>query len=89
VEIAKADAMLNFRLLDTHDDTGGQSESAPFILAEDPEGLGDGFEHALGADLDRVLDALRIAAGDLAGADRHAPKLSSSLLFATQTGECG
>jgi hypothetical protein len=45
------------------------------MLAEDTEGLGDGFEDALGADLHRVLDALRIAAADLARADGHALKL--------------
>jgi hypothetical protein len=70
--------MLDFGLSDAHQDAGGESESAPVMLAEDAEGLGDGFEDALSADLDRVLDALRIAAGDLAGADGRAPKLSSS-----------
>ena len=59
---------------DAHHDAGGKSEIAPFIFAEDTQGLGDGFVEALGADLDRVLDALRIAAGDLAAADRHAPE---------------
>jgi hypothetical protein len=70
--------MLDFGLSDAHRDAGGKSEIAPFKLAEDTEGLGDGFEDALSADLDRVLDALRIAAGDLAGADRHVAKLSVS-----------
>jgi hypothetical protein len=79
VEIAKADAMLNFRLLDTHDDTGGSvSEIAPFMIAENTKGLGDGFEDALRANLDRVLDAFGIAAGDLAGTDGHGRKLSLS-----------
>ena len=70
--------MLDRGLCDAHHDAGGKSEITPFILAEDPEGLGDGFEEALSADLDRVLDALRIAARDLASADRHSPKLSLS-----------
>jgi hypothetical protein len=39
---------------------------------KDTESLGDGFEDALRADLDCVLDALRIAAGHLAGADGYA-----------------
>jgi hypothetical protein len=50
--------MLDYGLSDAHQDAGGKSEIAPFILAEDTEGLGDGFEDALSADLDRVLDAL-------------------------------
>ena len=54
------------------------------MLAEDPEGLGDGFEDALRADLDGVLDALRIAAGDLAGADGHDPKISFSSFIRQQ-----
>ena len=66
--------MLDFGLSDAHQDARGQSEIAPFILAEDPEGLGDGFEDALGAHLDGVLDALRIASGDLAGADGPWPE---------------
>jgi hypothetical protein len=71
--------MLNFRLLDTHDDTGGSvSEIAPFMIAENTKGLSDGFEDALRANLDRVLDALRIAAGDPAGADGHGPE---SIIF--------
>ncbi len=45
--------MLDFGLSDAHEDAGGQREIAPFILAEDPEGLGGGFEDALGADLRR------------------------------------
>ena len=44
--------MLDFGLSDAHQDAGSQREIAPFILAEDPEGLGDGFEDALSADLD-------------------------------------
>src|ERR1700752_2437293 len=68
VEIPDLHPMLDFGLSDAHQDAGGKSEIAPFILAEDPEGLGDGFEDALSADLDGVLDALRITAGDLAGA---------------------
>jgi hypothetical protein len=63
--------MRDFGRSDKHQDAGGQSEIAPFILTEDTEGLGDGFEDALSANLDRVLYALRIAAGDLAGADGH------------------
>jgi hypothetical protein len=39
--------MLDFGLSDAHQDVGGKSEIAPFILAEDTEGLGDGFEDAL------------------------------------------
>ena len=81
--------MLDFGLSDAHRDAGGKSEIAPFKLAEDTEGLGDGFEDALSADLDRVLDALRIAAGDLAGADGHAPKLSSSSFIRHEAGGCG
>ena len=71
VEIPYLHTMLDFGLSDAHQDAGGKIEVAPFILAEDTEGLGDGFEDALSADLDRVLDTLRIAAGDLAGADRQ------------------
>jgi hypothetical protein len=48
--------MLDFGLSDAHHDTGGKREIAPFILAEDTEGLGDSFEDALSANLDRVLD---------------------------------
>ncbi len=44
--------MLDFGLSDAYQDAGGKSEIAPFILAEDTEGLGDGFEDALSADLD-------------------------------------
>ena len=68
--------MLDCGLSDAHHDAGGQSQIAPFIFAEDAQGLGDGFVEALGTDLDRVLDALRIAAGDLAAADRHELKIS-------------
>jgi hypothetical protein len=57
--------MLDFGLPDAHQNAGGKSEFARLILAEDTEGLGDGFEDGLSANLDRVLDALRIAAGDL------------------------
>jgi hypothetical protein len=78
VEIPDLHTMLDFGLSDAHQDAGGQSEIALFILAEDPEGLGDGFEDALRADLNGVLDALRIAARDLAGAERHGSKLSFS-----------
>ena len=53
--------MLDFGLPDAHQDAGGKREITPFILAEDAEGLGDGFEHALCADFDRVLDTLGIA----------------------------
>ena len=70
--------MLDFGLSDAHQAACGKSEIAPFKLAEDTEGLGDGFEDALSANLDCVLDALRIAAGDLAAADGHAPKVSIS-----------
>jgi hypothetical protein len=70
--------MLDLGLSDAHQDAGGKSEIAPFILAEHTKRLGDGFEDALSADLDRVLDALRVAAGDLAGAEGHAPKISCS-----------
>jgi hypothetical protein len=70
--------MLDFGLSDAHQDAGSKIEIAPFMLAEHTESPGDGSEGALGADLDRVLDALRIAAGDLAGADGHAAKLSFS-----------
>src|SRR5690242_21296192 len=76
VEIPNLHTMLDFGLFDAHQDAGGKSEIAPFILAEHPDGLGGGFEDAPGADLDRVLDTLRIAAGDLAGADGHTLKLS-------------
>jgi hypothetical protein len=82
VEIPYLHTMLDFGLSDAHPDAGGQSEIAPFILAEDTEGLGDGFEDALSANLDRVLDALRIAAGDLATAEGHDPKYHIRLLFA-------
>jgi hypothetical protein len=71
VEIPDLQTMLDLRLPDTHQDASGKSEVAPFILAEDTEGLGDGFEDALSADLDRVLDTLRIAARDLSGADGY------------------
>jgi hypothetical protein len=68
VEIPNLHTMLDCRLCDAHHEAGGKSEITPFILTEDPEGLGDGFEEALSPDLDRVLDAQRIAAG----ADGHA-----------------
>ena len=48
------------------------------MLAEDAQRLSDGFVKSLRADLDGVLEALRMAAGDLAGADGHGLKLSSS-----------
>jgi hypothetical protein len=43
---------------DAHQDTAGTVTEifAPLLIAENPEGLGDGFVNALGADLDRVLD---------------------------------
>jgi hypothetical protein len=41
--------MLDFGLPDAHQDDGGQIEIAPFILAENTEGLGEGFEDALSA----------------------------------------
>jgi hypothetical protein len=44
--------VLDFGLSDAHQDAGGQGEIAPFIFAEDTDGLGDGFEDALSADLD-------------------------------------
>jgi hypothetical protein len=72
--------MLDVGLSDAHQDAGGKREITPFILAEDTESLGDRFEDALGANLDRVLDTLGITAGDLAGADSHARKLSFSCL---------
>jgi hypothetical protein len=78
VEIPYLHTMLNFGLSDAHPDAGGKSEIAPFILAEDTEGLSNGFEDALSANLDCVLDALRIAAGNLARADGHRPKISLS-----------
>jgi hypothetical protein len=43
-------------------------------------GLGDGFEDALRAGLNRML-ALRSAAGDLAGADGHEVKVSLSFFI--------
>jgi hypothetical protein len=79
--------MLDCGLSDAHHEAGGKSEIAPFLLAEDAEGQGDGFVEALGTDLDRVLDALRIAAGDLAGADGHALKVSCSSFV--RHGACG
>jgi hypothetical protein len=75
--------MLDFGLSDAHQDAGGMSEIAPFILVEDTEGLGEGFEDALSGNLDGVLDALRVAAGDLAGTDDHTSLLEHlRLLFA-------
>jgi hypothetical protein len=44
----------------------------------------DGFEDALGADLDGVRDALRIAAGDLAAADGHGATEHFHISFAMQ-----
>jgi hypothetical protein len=44
--------------------------------------LSDGFEDALSANLNGVLDALRIAAEDLTGADGHALKVYFRFLFA-------
>jgi hypothetical protein len=55
---------------------------APLMLAEDAQRLSDGLVKSLRADVDGVLEALRMAAGDLAGADGHGLKLSSYLLFA-------
>jgi hypothetical protein len=78
VEISYLHTMLDCGLPDAHHDAGGKSEITPFIFAEDAQGLGDCFVEALGTNLDRVLNALRIAAGDLAGADGHVPKLPSS-----------
>jgi hypothetical protein len=48
VEIPYLHTMLDLGRSDAHQAAGGKSESAPFILAEDPEGLGDGFEDGLG-----------------------------------------
>jgi hypothetical protein len=52
--------MLDLRLSDTHQDTAGTVMEifAPLVLAEDTQGLGDGFVDALRADLYRVLDTL-------------------------------
>jgi hypothetical protein len=46
------------------------------MFAENAQRLSDGFEDALRSDLDRVLDALRVAAGDLTGGDDYLPKVS-------------
>ena len=73
--------MLDLGLSDAHQDPGGQSEIVPFLLAEDREGVGDGFEDVLGANLDLCSTPLRIATGDLAGADGHEPEVSFRVLF--------
>ena len=74
--------MLDFGLSDADQDAGGQSEIAPFIFVEDPEGLGDGFEDALSADLDGVLDTPRVGTVDFASTDDHVPNYHFRLLFA-------
>jgi hypothetical protein len=84
VEISYLHMMLDFGLSDAHQDAGGKSEIAPFIFVEDTEGLGDAFEDALSANLDRMLDALRIVAEDLASTDGHDPKLSFSYFLRHQ-----
>jgi hypothetical protein len=88
VEIPYLHTMLDFGLSDAHRDAGGKSESHHSNSRKTRRGLGDGFEDALSADLDRVLDALRITAGDLAGADRHVPK-TISFVFYSPTIELG
>ena len=43
VEIPYLHTMLDVRLSNAHQDAGGKSDIAPFILAEDTEGLGERF----------------------------------------------
>jgi hypothetical protein len=60
--------MLDFCRLDRHHDAGGAAVElgivAPLILPESAKCLSYGLEKTLRGDLDRMLDALRIATCD-------------------------
>jgi len=79
-EILDADPVLDCRLAYPENEARRALPEifAPGIFAEDTQGLGDGFVQRLGTNLNRMLDAARISAGDSASADGHARKLSCS-----------
>jgi hypothetical protein len=57
--------VLDFRRRDLHPDTRGAAAQVlvgPIMLAEDAEGLGDGFVQARRGDLDGMFDAGGLAA---------------------------
>jgi len=51
---------------------------APVVLPENAKRLSHRLEQTLCGDLNRVLDALRVPAGDPASSDRHWPNLAVS-----------
>ena len=66
--------MLNFRRRDLDQDTGGAAAQvlvAPLMLAEGVQGMSDGFVKGLRGDMDGMLNAEGIEAGDLTGSQRH------------------
>ena len=51
----------------------------PFIVAENPQRLGDRLVEAAGTDLDRVLNSAKVNAGNPACLQGHTSQLSYSL----------
>ena len=72
--------MLDFRRLGRHHDAGGTAIGlvAPVVFSENAKSLSNGFEQALGGDLDRMLDALRVPASDPACSNGHPAKIAIS-----------
>jgi hypothetical protein len=79
-EIFDPDPVLNCRLADLDDEAGRALPEVftPGIFAENTQGLGDRFVKSLGTDLNGMLDAARVGAGDSASPDGHIRKVSSS-----------
>jgi hypothetical protein len=61
----------------------------PFIVTENPQGLGDRLIDAAGAHLDSVFNALMVDAGNSARFQSHPQRLSHSLFIRQGEGPCG
>jgi hypothetical protein len=79
--IANANAVLGFGLFDDNSDgrLAVSNVGRPLAILEGNQAASYGFVQAVRADLDTMLDALDVSAGDSAGPERH---LKAASIFA-------